>query len=79
MTKFFNKFFNKTLFLANIWSSDCNRIQIHNHLVHKLTSNNFSKLAIKLGGCGFESCRSHFKFNFRYGTCFKQGVHSGKL
>ena len=30
-------------------------------------------------GCGFESHCCHL--NFRYGTCFKQGVpwHSGKL
>ena len=32
----------------------------------------------ELNGCGFESRCSHL--NFRYGTCFKQGVswHSGK-
>ena len=27
----------------------------------------------KVSGCGFESCCSHL--NFRYCTCFKQGVH----
>ena len=33
----------------------------------------------ELSGCGFESCFCHL--NFRYGTCFKQGVPwpSGKL
>ena len=33
----------------------------------------------KLSGCGFESRCYHL--NFRYGTCFEQGVpwHSGKL
>ena len=33
----------------------------------------------KLSGCGFESRCCHL--NFRYGTCFEQGVlwHSGKL
>ena len=52
----------------------------HNHLVHKQTPNHLAKPAglakwvsvCLLSGSGFESLCSHL--NFRYGTCFGQGV-----
>ena len=49
----------------------CNWTQIQNHLVHKWVC------VCELSGCGFESSCSHLNFRFR--TCFEQGVpwHSG--
>ena len=51
--------------------SNSNSIQTHNHLVRKQTLNGWV-LVYKLSGCGFESHCCHL--NFRYCTCFKQGV-----
>ena len=65
--------------------SDSNKIRTHNHLVRKRTLNHLVSLAKWLSvryeprRCG---CDSHYyHLNFRYGTCFEQGVlwHSGKL
>ena len=76
-----------------IWFSNRNGIRPHNHLVHNRTVNQLVKLAkwlvkwpvwlngwvfvYEISGCGFESCCCHL--NFRYRTCFEQGVlwHSG--
>ena len=56
--------------------SDCNWTPTHNHLVHKQTLNDWVFI-YELSGCGFESSYSHLNFRFR--TCFEQGVpwHSG--
>ena len=53
--------------------SDCSGTQTHNHL-HLLNEWMF---IFELSGCGSESCCS--RLNFRFCTCFKQGVpwHSG--
>ena len=66
--------------LRNVTNSDSNRIQIHNQLVCKQTLDHLAigwVFICKLSDCGFRShcCPS----NFRYSTCFKQGVpwHSG--
>ena len=42
--------------------SDCNRIQIHNHLVCKLVWLNGWVFIYKLSGCGFKSCCSNLNF-----------------
>ena len=71
---------------GSIKSSDCNWTRIQNNLVRKWTLNHFatwpvwpngSVFVYKLSGSGFESSCSHLNFRFR--TCFEQGVpwHSG--
>ena len=50
--------------------SDCNWTRTHNHLVHKQTLNHLAKLAQVV--VGFESSCGHL--NFRFHTCFNQGV-----
>ena len=52
-------------------SSDCNGIRNHNHLIRERTLN-LLVFVYELCGCGFESRWSHL--NFRYRTCFEQGV-----
>ena len=58
--------------------------KLNNHLVHKQTLNHLVPVWLngwvfiyELSGCGFESCCC--PLNFRYCTCFEQGVpwHSG--
>ena len=53
-------------------SSDCNWTQTHNHLVHKRTLDHLPVFVYELSGCGFESSCSYLNFRFR--TCFAQGV-----
>ena len=67
---------NKSMLFVNY-----NRTRTHNHLVPKQTLNHLTKLVtwlcVHLRTKWFESCCRHL--NFRYHTCFKQGVswHSG--
>ena len=58
---------------------DSNMIRIHNHLVLKQTLNHSAK-PVWLHGWVFVYKQCEFKshcchLNFRYGTCFEQGVH----
>ena len=56
---------------SKIWSlSDCNWTQSQNHLVRKRTLKHLAELA--MSRCGFESSCSYINFRFR--TCFEQGV-----
>ena len=66
-------------YFRNTVLNDSNMIRTHNHLVLKRTLNHSAK-PVWLNGwvfvykhCEFKSRCCHL--NFRYGTCFEQGVH----
>ena len=63
-------------YLRNV--SGCNWTQTQNHSVHKRTLNHlelcseYLSFGYELSGSGFEFSCSHLNFRFR--TCFKQGI-----